>query len=240
MPVALRRRGVGHRILRQVGIGLAAAGEEESGGMIMYSDNVYKLELDSDIVRIYPNALVQIYIADTDTLKWEGTADADGGVELTDLPTGHYDMKVDGNLVKTIQHVMAEEARDVAVTWFASGTISGNFDHDGARPAFICPFAGTIEKIEIAITRIDATTDVTVHLLKGTGHADFLTVASNSAWSQRLYPEEAGIYYYYAYEDGTPAVDIADGDILAIGVDYTAGDVTGLSIQITLRPTLGV
>ncbi len=241
MPMGLRRRGVKFRILRQTGIGLAAAGEPPAeSGMIMYSDSVFRLELDSDIVRIDANAVVQIYEANTATLKWEGSADADGGVEVTSLPTGHYDIKVNGNFVKTIQHIMAEEARDMAVTWFASGTISADFDHDGSRPAFICPFAGTIDKIEICITRIDASTDITIHLLKGTGHAAFLTVASDSAWNQRLYPSEAGTYYYWAYENTDPSVTIADGDILAIGADYTAGDVTGLSIQVTLRPTLAV
>lgn len=202
---------------------------------IYYSDNIQKLEIDSNILHVYPNALVQLYKEDETTLAWEGTADGNGNVFInTKIADGKYFLHVDGTLVKVIQHINADDAREFTKRFFISGDVTADFDSDATRPVYLCEEALDIVKVKIIVHHVNATGDATVHILKGVANdADYVTVASDSEWSYRIYPAQE--YYYYKHVDNSPGVALVANDVVAIGVDWTANTISGITIELTFK-----
>lgn len=205
--------------------------------MADFVDVAFRLQEGSRQVYVYPNALVQIFDAGTTNLVTEVTADKYGNFSIGSLPTGQYDIKVDGQLRKTIHHVTADHTHspDRIFTWHAAGTINTDLEEAAARPVFVAPAAGSIVSIEAVFQHLDAAGDAAIHLLGGSSDAaSALTLASNSLWSYRF---QLGVERYRAkYIDADPGLSLTAGQGLTIGVNYTAGVVEGASLVVAFRP----
>jgi len=206
--------------------------------MTDYNDNVFRLSQGSDVVRIRAGALVQLFVSDTDTLQWEGNADADGAFEVSSLPTGKYDLRIDGSTVTVIQHVKADHSHKPDQSWgfFKSGAITADQDEVNSIPIYGTDAIGTIEKIIITAQTLDATGDVTVHLLKGSdAGGSVLTVGTDSVWNHRINPGSAQKRYFH--QDNNPGVSLSAEECVTIGIDHTANVVEGLTVLAIFRPT---
>jgi hypothetical protein len=202
-----------------------------------YGDFVFRLPEGSDIIHVYPNALVQIYQSGTDTLVTEVSADANGNWQIPVLALGKYDVKVDGKLSRTIHHVPYDHTHSPDQSWqlFKSGSITGDQDESNTMQVFGTDVAGDIVQIKILAEHVDATGNLTVHLLKGiVNGATTMTVATNSVWSHQINPGSEK--YRYQHIDNTPGITLAIGDAVTIGIDHTANTVEGLTILLMFRP----
>lgn len=192
---------------------------------------------DDDVVRVYPSALVQIYTSGTATLVAEVTADENGHFTVATLATGKYDIKVDGKLRGVLQHVKADHTHPAKQTWtwFLSGAINSDSGEVNTRAVFGAAVAGQITEIGICLENVGATGDCTVHLLKGqSGQATALSVASDSAWSYRIFPQSAQKRFLYIASPLT--IPLIPNDCVTLGIDYTAGTIEGLSVWMTFSP----
>jgi hypothetical protein len=203
--------------------------------------SVHRLELNSEIVRIYAGALVQVYESGTSTLTWEGNVNNAGYVDIPDLATGKYDVKVDGNLVQVLNHVLAVESKDKAIAFYYEGQITADIEGatEIAMPVHF-DVAGTIEQVKYVFRRkTGATIDVVVHVLQGVEGVSTLTMASDSVWNHQVtVVGGGGDRYYVPHVDNAPAITIAADDILQIAVDYNVGSVYGLYVELLFRPTI--
>ncbi len=204
--------------------------------MADYQDSAFRLAPDSDIVRIDPGALVQIYEAGTDTLVTEVTADNDGNWSVPTLATGTYDIRIAGKIVKTIQHVKADHTHAVEPTWgfSATGAITADLAESDQHLIHVSPVSGTIVAIRVVAQHVTAAGDITVHLLKGaSGGASALTLSS-TVWNHRINPgaEE----YRYAHSDENPGITVAANDCIELGIDYHASGVSGVTVDVVFRP----
>jgi len=201
-----------------------------------FGDIVTRLVVGSDILRVYPSALVQIYKSETSDLVWEGTADQYGCWEAT-LSTGKYDIKVDGKLKRTIHHVAYDHTHLPEESWQfqKSGTISADQEETDDMPVMLVDADGSILKVKIVVEELaDDACDMTVHLLKSATHTAKMTIASNSIWSHQVNPGAST--YRYSYVDDSPDVDLSADDNATIGIDYTAGTIKGLTVLVIFRP----
>jgi hypothetical protein len=149
-----------------------------------YGNLVTRVVEGGDIVRVDPGALVQIFTADTDTLITEVTADANGFFEVASLAAGEYDIKVAGRKVRTISHIPSDHTHPVtrSFQFFVSGAITGDQEEVNTVQVFGVNEAGTIVGIRVNAQYVDATGDVTVHLLRGiVNGATAMTIALNSS-----------------------------------------------------------
>jgi len=207
--------------------------------MTDYSDMATRVAQDSDIVRIIPGKLVQFFISGTATLQAEANADIYGRVNITTLPTGKYDVKVDGQIVKTIQHVLANHTHQADHTWtfFVSGAITGDMNEANIQKVFAVAAAAKIIGIKVIAERITNTGDVTIHVLRGSaGGGSVLTCASNSIWSQRLYVGGGSTVYRYMPTPATPNLQLSANDAVTIGQDHVADGVGGVTAELIVRP----
>ena len=108
-----------------------------------YEDMVTRTAVDSDIVRTYPGAHVQIFEAETTTLVWEGIADEKGHWSVTTLDSGKYDIKVDGQTVRTIHHVKADHVHTPDEIWTMTrhGSITATLNENNNCAVFVAPAA---------------------------------------------------------------------------------------------------
>jgi len=159
-----------------------------------FEDVLTRTAVDSNIVRLRPNAHVQIYESGTETLTWEGLTDASGHFAVPSLPTGQYDLKVDGALVKSFHHVKADHLHNPNETWIMTrhGAQTVNRNEDQNCAVFAAPAAGTIIKIVAVAERIAAAGDITIHLLKGDSNPD-IAVAVDEAVTMGLVFAVAGV-----------------------------------------------
>lgn len=204
-----------------------------------FCDMATRTAQDSDIVRISPGKLVQFFISGTATLQAEVNADAYGRVNITTLPTGKYDVKVDGQIVKTIQHVLANHTHQTDHTWpfIFSGAITADINEVNTQKIFAVPAAAKIIGVRIVAESITNVGDVTVHILKGAvGGAAALTFAANSIWSQRLYVGGGSTVYRYMPTPATPDLQLSANDAVTIGVDHVANGVSGITVELIVRP----
>jgi len=206
--------------------------------MADYGDIVTRLAVDSDILRIYPNALVQIFESGTSNLVWEGTADANGNWDVPTLVTGKYDIKVDGQIRRTIHHIKADHTHIPPESWmcFKGGAITSDQDESNAVMIYGCEGWGTITKVVVLVQEVDASGDMYVHILKGaSGGGAILTVASNSVWNHRVNPGSA--VNRYMHEDDNPGIDVGAGETVTIGIDFVATAVKGLTVLMVFEPS---
>jgi len=203
-----------------------------------YGDIVTRLAVDSDILRIYPNALVQIYESGTSNLVWEGTADANGNWDVPTLATGKYDIKVDGQIRRTIHHIKADHTHIPPESWlcFKGGAITVDQNESNAVMVYGSEVAGAITKVMVLVQEVDATGDMYVHILKGISEgAGILTVASDSVWNHRVNPGSA--INRYMHEDNNPGINVAAGETVTIGIDFVAATVKGLTVLMVFEPS---
>ena len=203
-----------------------------------YSGNATRVAVDSDILRIYPNALIQIFIAGTDTLEWEDTADQYGNWSVPTLATGKYDIKIDGQIRATIHHVTADHTHNPDETWqfFKSGQINSDAGEVNTMQVCGSDVAGSLAKVMVVVQNVDITADVTVHILKGAaGGAGVLALATDSVWNYRVNPGSAQKRFLHV--DNNPGISIAADECITVGYDYTAGGVYGLTVLCIFRPT---
>lgn len=205
--------------------------------MADYQDIAVRKEQASDILRIYPNALVQIYETGTDTLVTEVIADEYGVWSINTLETGIYDIKIDGRLRKTFHFVKADHIHEPDQSWIFSKleAVSGDSHESSSMQIYSSDVAGNIEKIIITVQSIDATGDMTIHLLRGSSNgASALQFPADSVWNHRINPGSA--YNRFVYVDNNPGVEIAVNQALTLGIDYTAGTIAGINVITIFRP----
>ena len=206
--------------------------------MADYYDLVTRLAIGSDILRVYGGALVQLYETGTSNLTWEGTADDSGEWTATGLSTGIYDIVVDGNIIKIIHFVDADHVHNIDQTWVFQipGSITADQDEINTMMIFGSDVAGGIVKVTVIAQKCTDTSDITVHILKGDSDditETDLTVASDSEWSHRIFPEDA--QNRYMYSDTNPGISVAAGEVVTIGIDYVAAGCAGVILLVTFR-----
>jgi hypothetical protein len=201
--------------------------------MADHSDIALRLASDSDIVRIKPNCLVQIFESGTTTLVDEVLTDATGRYSFAALPVGKYDIRIDGQTVSTFHHVTS--IPDERWQLFRYAAITSDNDALNAVESHFSEVAGTILKVKLIAHKVDATGDLTVHILKGpSGGVNNLTVASDSVWNHRIHPASA--QYRYTHVDAAPDITINENDVVALGYDWTANIVEGVLVTMFFRP----
>lgn len=209
-----------------------------------YQDTSTRLAVESDILRVNPNALIQIYDTGTTNLIWGGTADKNGFFSCSALSTGTYDIKVNGELVKTIEYVPANHTHKPSRTWSyqITGTINADQEENSTIQIYGSTVAGKIKSINLLAQSIDATADFTVHVLKApagqSGAGAALEIANDSVWNYRVYPGSAQNRFMHNDSNlgSGDGLTVSANDTVTIGVDYTAGSVVNLTVEITFVP----
>lgn len=218
-----------------------------------YTDSVTRKSIDSDILRLYPNAIVNIYDTGTSSpLRATATADANGYWSIPTLIDGHYDIKVDGIIVRTIHHVRFGHDHDASYSllghthslepnleswvFFKAGSVSGDINPTNfVFPSFVASAAGTIIQVKVVIDFIDTSGDITVHLLKGLDDGSvFLTFASDSVWSQN-FNVSGSSKYRHRYIDPSPGISMVTDDVLQAAIDFVAASAISVTIQVLFR-----
>jgi len=199
-----------------------------------YSNSIFRVLPDSDVVRVNSNRLVQVFESGTDTLVWEENADQNGFYEISSLPTGHYDTRVDGVRVESFHHVKADHTHNIEPTWVwhKTGTISADMNQDDDVPIFYPGVAGTIIRLTVTAHYVTSGGDIRVHLLAGSGSSQ-LTFASDSQWEHQVNP--GSVTYGYYHVDSNPGITIAATERVAMGLDYTATTVQGVTLTAAFR-----
>lgn len=203
-----------------------------------YSDIVMRLAVGSEILRTKPGALIQILASGTSSpVIAETTSDANGEWEIASLDTGHYDIKIDGQVRSSFHHVKADHSHKANETWqtfLSNPTVDSN--ESNSKPIFTAYEAGVIEKVAIIVQSVDATGDLTVHILQGSNNgASILTFAGDSVWNYRINPGSA--YKRFTHIDDNPGITLAANDCITIGIDFTSTTVTGVTIILIFRPS---
>ncbi len=202
-----------------------------------HSDIVMSMVDGSLVLRARQGALVQVYSAGTDTQVWEGVTNNSGVFTVPVLATGKYDIKVDGQTVKTIHHVKADHTHKPDLPWLFTkdGAITADQDEVNTMPVYGTGAAGSLAYVMVCAESVDATGDVTVHLLKGPkSGASGLTVVSNSVWSHQINPGSAE--NRYLYDDENPGVSIAADECVTLGINHSTNAVAGLTVLAVFRP----
>ena len=192
---------------------------------------------DSDIVRVAPGALIQIFASGSETPYAEVITDAKGRWSIASLPTGKYDIRIHGQFIASFHHVKADHTHQPDLPWVFTkgGSITADQDEVNTMPVFGTGSAGVLEYVMVCAESADAVGDVTVHLLRGAkSGASALTVASNSVWSHQINPGAAE--KRYLHEDNNPGVSLAADECLTLGINHTANGVEGLTVLAIFRP----
>lgn len=201
-------------------------------------DIATRVAQDSDILRIYPNKLVQVFVTGTQTLVAEVTADMYGRWAVPTLATGTYDIRVDGQTVRTIHHVKADHTHKTDESWvfFYSGSITADTAESSGQRIFITPVAGKIISVRTIAQRVTNVGDVTAHILKGTASGASALALGASIWSHRIYVGGGATVYRVPYVDSNPSLQLAANDVITTGLDYVATGIEGVTIQLIFRP----
>lgn len=203
-----------------------------------YTDIAMRLITGSEILRVKPGALIQLYAAGTSTpLVAEAIADSNGEWEIASLDTGHYDVKVDGQIRASFHFVRADHkhAADKSWSFFKSGIIVGDQDENNTIPVCGPNVDGTIYAISVTAESVTAPGDVTIHVLKGPENtAGVLTVASDSIWNHRINPGSA--MNRYKYTDSSPGLSVDADEVITMGIDWGANSVGGVTLSMIFRP----
>lgn len=202
------------------------------------TETITRTAPESTIVRLKPNAAVIIYPAGQQSGQvWSGAADEYGNLKVPALATGHYDIYVDGALQSSIHHVHSGNVLTPARPWtfHVSGTLA-DLDESPNVAQFYAHVAGKITQITVNIQHVNATGDVTIHLLKGAANrGSAMTVAANSIWSVQCHPQSE----LYGWNDPkTVDLSVAAGQNITIGVEHTADTVEGLTVIVHFVPTV--
>jgi hypothetical protein len=207
--------------------------------MTDFQTNLFKLAPGGIVPFPWKNATFKIYEAGASVLVTQGTTDNEGNVIVTNLDSGKYDLKVEGNTVHTFSHIDFTDFDKPAHTWsfLKMGTINSDSDETANIPIKAPGRIGKIKGIVFNVEHIGATGDITIHILRGAiNGASALTVASDSIYSYRAYPQAE----QYRHSSGLiiPATDIIveDDQAITIGWDYVAGTVEGLNVEVIFKP----
>jgi len=201
-----------------------------------YQDVAYRIAVESDIVRVYPNAPWIIYAAGTLTpVVASGTADADGIINIETLATGQYDLHVDGMLRKSFHHIKTDYVQKHAQTWkvFIPGSITSDVNENNAHEIYFTAAAGKILKVRVIVQHADATANATIHILKGapSGGAA-LAFATDSIWSVQCNPQSA-VYRWSHPETVSLAIEAQKN--ITIGIDWVAGTIEGVTVLMVFK-----
>lgn len=202
-----------------------------------YQELIYRVESDSDILRVYPDAVVVIYAADTVTpIVWSGNADQFGILNITTLPTGKYDIYVGGVYTKSINHVTADYAMKHPETWtsFISGAVTGDVNEAITHQIFYSALLGKILRVKVVVNHVGVTGNATIHILKGTSNrSTAMTFAADSLWSIQCNP---GLETYGWSHVATAAnLVVAAQSNVTIAVDYVTGTVEGVGVTMMFK-----
>lgn len=202
-----------------------------------------------ELLKIAPDGMIpfpminesyKIYHAGTATLVASGTTDSNGYVTVASLPSGHYDIKVNDTTVFTFNHIKYDDFNAPARTWqvFQSGSISADSGEASSLPVFAPSVIGKIKSLTVNVEHIGATGDITIHVLVGDkAGASALTVASNSIYSYRAYPQAEQYRHSSGLIIPTTDIIIQDTQAATIGWDYAAGTVEGLNVVMIFKPS---
>jgi hypothetical protein len=204
-----------------------------------YEDVLTRSAVACNIVRLRPSAYVQIFTSGTETQIWEGVTDANGHFAVPTLPTGKYDLRVDGALVKSFHHVKADHVHLFEETWCMSrhGSLTASKNEDENCAIFQATAAGKIIKLVAVVETLGIASDLTVHLLKGAAAgASLLTCAGDSVWNRRLYNSSGSPVYRYAQADLNPNISLAANEVVTMGFVYAVAGGKGLTLSADFRP----
>lgn len=201
-----------------------------------YGDIALRKPKGTDIVRVYPNAVIEIYPSGSDTLVTTVTANASGNWEVPVLATGIYDIKIDGQKVRTIHHITVDHTHKPNENWnfHFQGSINADIIENNATRIYSTDIAGTIEKIKWTVQHLSAAADFYLHILKGAANGSAVFDLSDTVWNIRVVP---GVErFHYADKDASPALVVAADEVVTVGVDYIAGTIEGLTVIVIYRP----
>lgn len=205
--------------------------------MAQHSDSIFRKPQGTDVLRVYPNANVEFYtIGSSGPPVASVTADANGIFTVADLPMGTYEVRVDGEVRQTIQFVPADHVHtpDRDLIFGIAGTISSDIEETSSSRLHVIKNAGSLLSVELVFEHVDASANCVVHLLSGTTDGATAMTLSSTIYSQTLTPP--GVERYRkVIVDEDPGVDIAANSVLAIGVDYIAGTIEGLTVTAAYR-----
>lgn len=195
---------------------------------------ISRLEVDSDKIRVYPNANVKIRATGTSTPDiWSGTADANGKISVSSLDTGHYDLIVNDVVYLTWHHVKAHPPVE---TWqcFVAGTIA-DFAEDDDHPIWCPSRAGKIVRETIVFEEVTAGSG-TLYLLGDVANGGSqLTFPASSQWGAGVNPTGAAYRWKYKWE---VEISIAATWAYTIGFDVTSGTFKGMTVILDFIPDL--
>jgi hypothetical protein len=198
------------------------------------------LEPDGVLSLVMANAAYKIVEHGTSNIKASGNTDSEGNITVQTLPSGHYDIIINGEIRHSFHHVTYDYATKFPEAWIfpVAGTISSDSGESANIPVFAPGVAGRIESTVYTVEHIVATGDVTVHLLGGdTGGASALTVAANSLASYRAFPQAEQYRHSSGIIIPDPVIPITADQAVTIGWDYVAGTVEGLTVKVIFKPT---
>ena len=206
--------------------------------MADYSDSIQHILPDSDVVRARPSTLVQIFASGTETLVWEGTTDRAGNFEVDSLPTGKYDLRIDGVRRQTFHHVKADHVHGTDQTWvWHREVVSSDTDQTDDIPIFAPGIAGSIIRLTVTAHYLNTSANAKVHVIAGAGNgAAALTFSGASRWNYEIQPP-GSVKHGFVHVDANPGVTIAADDIVTMGIDYIAATIQGVTLVAIFRPT---
>lgn len=206
--------------------------------MADYAIQITRVAQGSDIPRLAPGRLVQIFASGTNTLVAEIVSDTNGIATFPTLASGKYDIRVDGKTIFPIHHVKADHVHTPDYNWsvFFSGAISADANEANTRPVFCVPVAAKIIRVQLTAESVTSTGDVTAHILRGAKEgASALAFATDSIWSQRIYKGGGSTVKRFSIE-ATPNLQLNANDTLTAALDYVAAGVEGVNLIMTVRP----
>lgn len=203
-----------------------------------YIDVATRLVVDSDILRVYPGAIVQLFESGTTNLVTEVTADSNGVWTVPTLEQGKYDIRVDGQLSRTIEYVKSDHTHEDKI-WevFFDGNQTVNRNEDQNHPIYSSGVVGSIVEVIVTAERVANNAEIEVHIMRGDeSGSGALTCSGNSVWSQVLTNTSGSTKYRMRWSDSSPGITLSASQAIACGLVYTASGVEGVNMLMVFRP----
>jgi len=153
---------------------------------------------------------------------------------VSDLPTGHYDVKIGGDVYTTF-HFTNTNKPDQLWNLFIPGSFAADFDEDSDYPVWFPGVAGKIIRLDMTIQQVSVASSATVYILGITSpSSNEMTFPGNSKWNAGISPGTDSHRWRYGADLD---ITVADDEAFCIGWDYSAGIFSGLTLTLRFRPS---